>query len=322
VSATNLSIVCSVELPERYANMLTTAHPDVTLAIVPRAELADRIADADILIGWGATADLLSKASRLKWIQTPTAGVDAVDRAALKARNILLTNSSGVHAINIPEHILSYMLAFSRQLHRAFEQQQEHHWDGDAIRPYTFELSEQTLLIAGLGQIGEGLAVRARALGMRVIGMRRRLGIERQSAVDELIGLDDLQSRIGEADHVAITLPLTVDTTGLFSAEVIAAMKPGSYLYNIGRGPIIDQDAMIAALHSGHLAGAGLDVTTPEPLPADSPLWSAPNVIITPHTSGWSPRNLDRAVPLWIENIRRFKAGEPLHNLVDLDAGY
>ena len=317
-----LTIICSIDLPERYSRMITDAYPDIELRLVPRSELKNHMPDADILIGWGATTELLAVAPKLRWIQTPTAGVDAVDRVQLKARNIPLTNSSGVHAVNIPEHILGFMLAFSRQLYTAFQQQSEHHWDGDSIRPHTFELSGQTLLIAGLGHIGEGLAVRAKALGMRVIGMRRRLTIDRDSAVDELIGFDQLMDRIGEADHVAITLPLTADTTGMFSAEVLAAMKPGSYIYNIGRGPIIDQDALIALLERRHIAGAGLDVTTPEPLPADSPLWSAPNVIITPHTSGWSPRNMERGVPIWIENIRRFRAGEPLINEVDLDAGY
>ncbi|MCC6704557.1 MAG: D-2-hydroxyacid dehydrogenase [Thermomicrobiales bacterium] len=317
-----LTIICSIDLPERFARMITEADPDVDLRIVPRGELGDHLADADVLIGWAAESRHLDAAPKLRWIQTPTAGVDGVDRAAIKARGILLTNSSGVHAVNIPEHILGYMLAFSRQFHRAFEQQQRHEWNGDAIRPHTFELMGSTLLVAGLGHIGEGLAVRAKALGMRVIGMRRRLTIERASAADEVIGFGDLKSRIGEADHVAITLPLTADTEGMFDAGVIAAMKPGAYLYNIGRGSIIDQDALIAALETGHLAGAGLDVTTPEPLPADSPLWTAPNVIITPHTSGWSPKNLDRGVPLWIENLRRFRANEPLVNLIDLDAGY
>lgn len=318
----NLNVVCTIELPESFAAMITNAHPNVTLNVIPRDELDAKIGDAQVLIGWGATARLIESAPNLKWIQTPTAGVDGVDRDAIKARGIALTNSSGVHTINIPEHILGYMLTFSRQFLKAYEQQQRQEWNGDAIRPHTFQLSGQTLFVAGLGHIGEALALRAKALGMRVIGMRRRLNIERESAVDELIGYSDLFSRIGEADHVVITLPLTDETTGMFSADVIAAMKRGSYIYNIGRGPIVDQDALIAALEQGHIAGAGLDVTTPEPLPAGHPLWTAPNVLITPHTSGWSPRNLERAVPIWIENLRRFTANEPLINAVDLDAGY
>lgn len=318
----DLTIVVTVDLPEHYARQITDAYPDVALRIVTRDELDAVLGDADVLIGWGATAEMIEAAPKLKWIQTPTAGVDSVDRAQLKTRGILLSNSSGVHVVNIPEQIIGYMLVFSRQFHTAFEQQQRKEWNGGAIRAHTFQLEGQSLLIAGLGHIGEALAVRAKALGMRVIGMRRRLEITRESAVDELIGFSDLAARVGEADHVAITLPLTDDTTNMFSADVIAAMKPGSYLYNIGRGPIIDQDALIAALQSGHLGGAGLDVTTPEPLPPDSPLWDAPNVFITPHTSGWSPRNLERGVPIWIENIRRFKANEPLLNAVDLDAGY
>ena len=146
--------------------------------------------------------------------------------------------------------------------------------------------------------------------------------IVRESVADEVIALSELPERIGEADHVAITLPLTRDTEGLFSAVLIEKMKPGAYLYNIGRGSIIDQDALIAALQSRRLGGAGLDVTTPEPLPADSPLWDLDNVILTPHTSGSSPKLMERAVALWTDNLRRFLDGEPLRNVVDLDAGY
>jgi phosphoglycerate dehydrogenase-like enzyme len=173
-----------------------------------------------------------------------------------------------------------------------------------------------------LGKIGEALAKRAKGLEMNVIATRRRLDIQRPSAADEVIPLSELKTRIGEADHVAICLPLTKNTEGMFDAGMLAAMKDGAYIYNIGRGSIIDQDALVHELSSGRLGGAGLDVTTPEPLPAESPLWNLPNVIITPHTSGSSPKLMERAVPLWVENLRRFTNGDELLNQVDVEAGY
>jgi len=214
------------------------------------------------------------------------------------------------------------MFAFARRLPHFHTMQQQHKYDFANGRYGLFEATGQTMLVVGLGKIGEALAVRAKGLGMHVLATRRRLGIERSSAADEVFPLSELRNRIGEADHVAITLPLTPDTEGMFDRDLLQAMKPGAYIYNIGRGPIIDQDVLIELLNSGHIAGAGLDVTTPEPLPDDSPLWDMPNVILTPHTSGYSPKLWDRGMDLWIENLRRFTSGEELLNIVDVDAGY
>jgi len=259
---------------------------------------------------------------RLRWVQTVSAGVDRMDFEELRRRGIPLTNSSGIHANNIAEHIMSLMLAFARKLPYLVREQEQHRWSSEVGRISSFEITGQTLLVLGLGKIGEQLAVRGKGMQMRVIATRRRIEIDRESVADEVFPLSALAERIGEADHVAITLPLTRDTEGLFSAALIEKMKPGAYLYNIGRGSIIDQDALIAALQSRRLGGAGLDVTTPEPLPADSPLWDLDNVIITPHTSGSSPKLMERAVALWSDNLRRFLDGKPLRNVVDLDAGY
>src|SRR6478735_3298648 len=321
-SLDQLNVVICVPLPDQLRRHLESSFPSVHFVFSDVHDLPDGFEDADVLIPWGISSENLARMQRLKWVQTVSAGVDRMDFAQLKARGIPLTNSSGIHANNISEHILALMLAFARKLPYLVREQEQHRWSSEVGRVSSFELTGQTMLIVGLGKIGEQLAIRTRGMQMRVLATRRRVEIERLSAADEVFALSELPERIGEADHVAITLPLTHDTEGLFTAELIARMKPGAYLYNIGRGSIIDQDAMIAALQSGQLGGAGLDVTTPEPLPADSPLWDMPNVIITPHTSGSSPMLMERAVALWTDNLNRFFAGEPLKNVVDLDAGY
>ena len=322
VSPDQLNVVICVPLPEALRQQLRSGFPSVRFVFSDVHDLPEGFEDADVLIPWGISSENLARMQRLKWVQTVSAGVDRIDFAQLKARGIPLTNSSGIHANNISEHILALMLAFARKLPLLVREQEQHRWSSEVGRISSFELTGQTMLVVGLGKIGEQLAIRTKGMQMRVLGTRRRVEIERASAADEVFALSELTERISEADHVAITLPLTHDTEGMFTAELIGRMKPGAYLYNIGRGSIIDQDALIAALQTGRLGGAGLDVTTPEPLPGDSPLWDLPNVIITPHTSGSSPKLMERAVALWIDNLNRFLAGDPLRNVVDLDAGY
>jgi phosphoglycerate dehydrogenase-like enzyme len=316
------TVVVCVPLVEALRQQLQTQFPDVRFLFSDQHDLPDGFEVADVVIPWGVSTQQLASMQRLRWVQTVSAGVDRMDFEELRRRGIPLTNSSGIHANNIAEHIMSLMLAFARKLPYLVREQEQHRWSSEVGRISSFEITGQTLLVLGLGKIGEQLAVRGKGMQMRVIATRRRIEIDRESVADEVFPLSALAERIGEADHVAITLPLTRDTEGLFSAALIEKMKPGAYLYNIGRGSIIDQDALIKALQSGRLGGAGLDVTTPEPLPADSPLWDLDNVIITPHTSGSSPKLMERAVALWIDNLKRFLAGEPLRNVVDLDAGY
>ena len=315
------TVVVCVPLVEALRQQLQTQFPDIRFLFSDQHDLPNGFEVADVVIPWGVSTQQLASMPRLKWVQTVSAGVDRMDFEELRRRGIPLTNSSGIHANNIAEHIMSLMLSFARKLPYLVREQEQHRWSSEVGRVSSFELTGQTLLVIGLGKIGEQLAVRGKGMQMRVLATRRRIEIDRESVADEVFGLSELAERIGEADHVAITLPLTRDTEGLFSAALIEKMKPGAYLYNIGRGSIVNQDALVVALQSGRLGGAGLDVTTPEPLPADSPLWDLDNVIITPHTSGSSPKLMERAVALWIDNLKRFRAGEPLRNVVDLDAG-
>jgi phosphoglycerate dehydrogenase-like enzyme len=248
--------------------------------------------------------------------------VDDVPLAELAARGIVVTNNSGVHAPNIAEHLMAMMLAFARQLPFLYRGQLAREWRDSTTRPRVFELSGQTLLVVGLGDIGLALAERAAAFGMRVIGTRRRPEQPAPSTVSRVVATDRLAEVLPEADHVAICLPLTAGTRGLFDAAMLTRMKPTGYLYNIGRGPIVATDALVEALANGGLGGAGLDVTDPEPLPPDSPLWAMDNVLITMHTSGGTPHYWDRALELLVANIDRYERGEELHNRVDPETGY
>ena len=282
------------------------------------SRVGDAFEGIDAFIGRGRHVRLLSNASSLRWVQTLTAGADAVDFTDLERRGIVLTNGSGIHAINLAEHLLVLMLAFARNLPELLRRQERHEWSQQG---HQFELHGQSLCIVGLGDIGLALAERAAALGMRVTGVRRR-DLPCPEYVAAVARLDTMDELLAEADHVAICLPLTARTGTVFDAGQLRALKRGGFIYNIGRGDLIDQNALIEMLADGHLAGAGLDVTTPEPLPPDNPLWDAPNVIITNHTGGHSPRRLDRFIDLLLDNITRYRASQLLRNIVDPVEGY
>ncbi|HUP09271.1 MAG TPA: D-2-hydroxyacid dehydrogenase [Caldimonas sp.] len=264
---------------------------------------------------------ILAAAPRLEWLHQRGAGIDGLARPVLEASRIVLTNGSGNHAPNIAEHVLALMLAFARRLPALVRAQAAVRWEPPGAHD-VFELSGQALLVVGAGAIGTALATRAAALGMRVTGVRRSHAAACPPGFGRVLAIDELDAGLAEADHVAIALPLTHETHHLFDGARLARMRRGAYLYNVGRGGIIEQAALIDALERGHLAGAGLDVTDPEPLPPESPLWRAPNVLITAHSSGLTPHSLERYHALLAENLRRWLAGEPLINVVDKRLGY
>jgi phosphoglycerate dehydrogenase-like enzyme len=237
---------------------------------------------------------------------------------------VAITNASGVHAPNIAEQVMAYMLAFSRHLPRYLRHQLADRWQRDvrSREDASFvELDGATLLVVGLGHIGEALAHRARAFGMRVEGIRHAAAPPTADVV-KIVGLDALDEVLPHADHVCLALPLSAATRHLFDAARFARMKPGAHLYNIARGGLVDEPALIEALQRGHLGGAGLDVFEEEPLPASSPLWQLPNVILTPHVAGVTSRYFDRFAPLLAENLGRWLDGRPLKNRYDPTRGY
>jgi D-2-hydroxyacid dehydrogenase (NADP+) len=314
--------VIGAPIPERFINQLEEDFPGTRFVVATDESFRDELSDADATVSWRLLPEEVEAAPQLKWLQTVGAGVDDIISPAIVERGLIVTNNSGVHASNIAEHVLSMMLAFARRLPFQIRGQINHEWRDETGREGVFELGGQTLLLVGVGNIGSAIGARAKCFGMTVIGVRRRPDREPIPSIDEQYGVDQMKEQLLRADHVVIAMPLTSRSRRLFDGATIAAMKRGAYLYNIGRGPIIDTDALIDRLQSGHLAGAGLDVTDPEPLPPDSPLWDLENVIITSHTSGGTPKYWDRAFGILHENIRRYIADEPLQNSVDVTEGY
>lgn len=313
------TLALKVALTDAQIERIRRRFPDLTVRVArDPAELPAAVADADAFVGRARDLATLTSAPRLRWIQTLTAGADRISLPNMPAQEIVLTNGSGIHAINMAEHILCLMLAFARDLPQLVHAQARHVWNQHQRQ---FELAGQTVCVVGLGDIGLAFAERATCIGMRATAVRRREGPV-PPFIDRVVLQDELDALLPDADHVVICLPLTHRTRGLFDAARLARMKPGAYLYNIGRGELVDQDALIAALQAGRLAGAGLDVTTPEPLPPDSPLWDMERVIISAHTGGSSPDRFDRFVDLLLDNIARFRADQPLRNVVDPVEGY
>ena len=293
----------------------------------PRAKLIDisaatprEIAAADATIGV-CSAQVLAQAKQLQWIQWPAAGVErCVQQPLMRERHLLLTNLQRTMGPSMAEHVLGMMLLLSRHLDYFLKEQQQARWTQDNA-PRLADLEGKTVLVVGLGGIGTEVARRAHAFGMRVIATRAsgRTGPDYVSYV----GLpDELLKLAKDADFVVNCAPLTPETTGIFNREFFAGMKPGAYFISVGRGRSTVTADLIAALNSGKLAGAGLDVVDPEPLPADSALWRLPNVIITPHVSADTPLAEEQRTALLRENLRRYVAGEPMLSVVDVERGY
>lgn len=316
------TLVIAVPIEDEHLARLRATFPAITFVHAPFDEMDAHLETADAVVAWHISPEQVAAAPRLKWLQSFAAGVDKMPFADLAAREIVITNASGVHAANIAEHIVALMLAFARGLPWLLRTPPQGDWFELPVRDRIFELGQQRLLVVGMGDIGLGLAERAKGLGMEVIGVRRRTDQPTPDSVTSAYSVDDLADILPTADHVAICLPLTPKTNGLFDAAMLARIKPSAYVYNVGRGPIIDTAALIAALEAGEIAGAGLDVTDPEPLPADSPLWAMDNVMVTAHTSGSTPRYWERILTILETNIARFQTGEPLLNRVDAESGY
>ena len=276
------------------------------------AELEAKIGTADVVVVSGLWKnDLVDKAPKLKFIQSISAGTDQYSREILKAKGIRLASAHGVNANAVAEHAISLILSLSRQLHFLRDAQAEKRWrpmQGDlAIRED--EIEGKTLLVVGLGRIGDRLAQFGKAFGMKVIATRRNPS-GGKGAADAVHANSDLGELIPQADFIALTCPLTPETEKLIGAAQIAAMKPTAFLVNVARGKVVDEPALIAALQNRKIAGAGIDVTVEEPLPASSPLWSMPHVIVTPHSAGETKRYEDRVIDLLIENVGRLGRGE------------
>jgi phosphoglycerate dehydrogenase-like enzyme len=304
--------------PERLTELIEAAAPLTVVVTDDPDEMRHHLADTIVAVR-NVPLNLLVEAPNLRWYQRWYAGVeDVVASAHLRERGITVTNASGVHAEPMAEQVFAMLLALARGLPRSMRNQAAHQWPAQSSHT-VWELSGKTMLVVGLGAIGSRIAEIAGGFDMTVIGIRRSPMPE---APFRVVGLDELTDVLPESDIVVCVLPLTDATRHVFNADAFAAMKPGSVFVNIGRGGQVDQDALIAAIRSGHLGAAGLDVTDPEPLPDESPLWDMENVILTPHMGGITPVYGKRVWTIVFENLRRFHAGETLLNVVDFEAGY
>ena len=259
------------------------------------------------------TPELLARAKKLRWIQTPMAGLEHYMFPALAESDVTLSNMQGIYSDNIADHVMGYILMFSRGFHIFLRRQLERNWAKDVP---VLHLADTTLGVIGLGGIGTAVAKRGAAAEMRVIATNA-VGVEKPDFVDTLWGIDKLDDLLAEADFVVSCVPHTPETFKLINTDQFKQMKKTGYLINISRGVVVDLAALTAALEMGEIAGAGLDVFETEPLPADHPLWGMENVIITPHTAGVGPYTRERRINVVTANLQRFVTGEPVHNVVD-----
>jgi phosphoglycerate dehydrogenase-like enzyme len=342
-----VSPILSARVRAQDLERIREAAPGARIVNLSVEGLADGpIDDVEVLLRGFLSSEafdrLLARAPHLRWVHSATSGVERALTPAARARDIVVTNARGVFSRPIAEHVMLMILAISRQLPQLLELQRERTWQPLQGR----ELRDLTIGVVGFGSLGRSIAALATAFGSRVIALRRNPSAGNRPAGDvagpagpsgagededpflveprlsRVFGPDGLHEFLGQADVVVLAAPLTAATEDLIDAAALAAMKPGAWLVNVARGRLVDDHALIRALADGRIGGAALDTFRDEPLPADSPLWDLPNVIVTPHTSWSSARVLDRSIDLFCDNLRRFRSGEPLRNVVDRSAGY
>ncbi|HEY7838739.1 MAG TPA: D-2-hydroxyacid dehydrogenase [Terriglobales bacterium] len=277
---------------------------------------------AAAVVAWQLDPALLAAAPQLRWIHSPAAAVNQLLSPELIARPIAVTNAASVHATVVAEHTAALLLALARGLPAAVRQQTEGRWDIAAWPDIVADVAGTSALLLGMGHIGRALAVRLAAFDIRVVGVRRGLGGVLPAGCAAMHTLADLPRLLPEADWIILALPNTAETQTVIGAPQFALMRPSARLLSVGRGAALDEAALARALASGTLAGAGLDVFRHEPLPASSPLWRSPRMLITPHVGASSPGAWDRQVALLEHHLRRFLAGATPEPLVDKHLGY
>ena len=306
-------------LSEENQKKIKEAVPQIALTVTNGKEVTtDMISKAEIIFGW-LEEEQLSLAKNLKWLHLPSAGADGfTDTEAFCNKDIRVTTSSGVFGMPIAEHVFAMILAHNRNLQEYAYRKTTKDWHRK------WEVKDffgSTIGILGLGDIGTEIAQRAKAWGATVLAVKRTLS-QKPDFVDQLYSMEELDEVLKQSDYLVLALPNTDKTRNIINEEKLRLMKPEAFLVNIGRGVLVDQEALIRALSEGWIAGAGLDVTEPEPLPQDSPLWELENVILTPHTSGGSPTNETRRMNIFYRNLISYMEGNPLMNQVDFVEKY
>ncbi|WP_276280525.1 D-2-hydroxyacid dehydrogenase [Halorussus caseinilyticus] len=297
--------VSAVFPPERLREALSDLGPAIPVVG------DDELGDCDAVVTFGYSETFLD--ADLKWVHSIQAGYDRFPLDAFEDEGVVLTNSTGIHDASVGEFAVGLMLSFARRLYAYVRSQQSHEWASPAWdEPFT--LDGERLCVVGLGTLGQGIAERADALGMEVVGVRR--SGDPTPHTEEVFTPDDLGEAVADAKFVALAVPLTDETEGLFGAAEFAAMREDAYLLNVARGSVVVQDELVAALRGDEIAGAGLDVFEEEPLPEDSPLWEMEEVIVTPHRAAAERDYFRHIAELVRENVERVDAGEEMTNRI------
>ncbi len=319
VENSKLTLLITVPVTPELTEQIHAIAPECRIVAKDDLEAdPELIAQVDVVYGV-LERDYFPRATRLKWLQTTFDGMEWAAAPEIRAHPVILTNAR-IHDVPISEHLFGMLLMLIRQLHTAYRQQLSGNIDRRDYMRTVDELPGKTLCLVGLGVIGQRCAAIGKVFGLRVIGVRRHAApVE---GIEQVFPVEKLHEALVQADVVMVLLPSTPDSYQLINHDAFAAMKRDCYFFNAGRGKTVDTAALLEAVENGTIKGAGLDVTDPEPLPLDHPLWQKPNVIITPHYSGARPHYMEHANEIFFENLRRFLAGEPLRFVVSKEAGY
>lgn len=314
-----MKILINDRLDDHHIAQIRSAVGDLDLVIpASQDDALAAMPEIDIIFG-GMSREMFKRAERLKWVQTWGAGVDGMMYPEFVHSEVVLTSAKGTVGVHLSEHAMALLLGLTRGIARAIRTSD---WNERMpIRHASWELIDKTMGIVGLGGTGQHVAVHAQAFGMKIIAVDPE-EIDAPDCVSACWRMDRFYDLLAASDVVVVCCPLTTETHGLFNRIAFGKMQAHALLINVTRGKIMDENALLAALETGQIAGAGLDVTPREPLPDDHPLWHMPNVIITPHTAGGSPNRQDRTVNLFCENLRRFRQGEEMLSVIDKQKGY
>jgi len=317
----SVTALVAIDLSSTWRERLRAQFPDVRFRFAAAAaDIIAGAAEAEVVLAHSLGREAVVAATGLRWLQAGTAGVSHLLYSELRERGVVLTNARA-QGVPMAEMVLAMMFAFAVRVPLFVEAKPRREPVAMRAVREKFELHGQTLVILGAGDVGGTLCRKAAGIGMRVLGVRRRPDIPCEGA-ERVVGVDRLREVLPQADHLAVTLPLTQGTRDFVARSEVALLRPGTYLYNVGGGATVQRQALLEGLRSGRIAGAGLDVTDPDPLPPEDPLWEMPNVLLTQHTSGASAGNHDRIADIFATNLRRYLDGQPLLNVVDQSLGY